>query len=587
MKKILLAIGIFSINYSAITQSNSCSISVNNIQDNTICDFGMSPNGYNGFCEVIFIDTVGIGSNISFQCISSNGNPYGGAVIQSSFGTNASGVDIGVIDFSNLVSDTYNVIINNDDGNGYTCSASTSVTIGDNSTSNITVTAPGSPSWSSPPINGPSCENLSNGFIEVNVDYGQPPYNFTVDGNFTFASGTSYTDNFFINNLPSGSFDITVYDDNYCGNTFPAAIVPPSPSLSTSHDTICFGDTVTLDIFDNNNGGYNPTIWHDDSTNNLINYTFSPSQSGYYSVTIGLDTNGHIYNTCYDSVYIEVLNNSIFSEVLTLCDSIVWNGVTYDSSGVYSDTLQNSLGCDSILILDVTFAQPTYGIETLTACDSVIWNGITYDSSGTFIDTIPNHLGCDSIVTIDVNLVGDYDMRFLVSPVSLIAPPFIFPFINATPNLVNYDFTWDFGDGTVIATNDTNITHEYQYNGVYTVKLIAEDMVNNCGVDTLEKVNLINCSGGPSLSIEEAYNNLVLYPNPARYVLNIDYGTEKDYSNHIVEIVNGIGQVVFTNMMNSSKTQISVSELGAKGLYFINIKDSNNKILVTKHLIVN
>ena len=243
-------------------------------------------------------------------------------------------------------------------------------------------------------------------------------------------------------------------------------------------------------------------------------------------------------NSCYDSVYIEVLNNSTFSEVLTLCDSIVWNGVTYDSSGVYSDTLQNSLGCDSI-------------------------------------------------VTIDLNLVGNYDMRFLVAPVSLIAPPFIFPFINATPNLVNYDFTWDFGDGTTIPTNDTNITHEYQYNGVYTVKLIAEDMVNNCGVDTLEKVNLINCSGGPSLSIEEAFNNLVLYPNPTRYVVNIDYGTEKDYSNHFVEIVNGIGQVVFTNMMNSSKTQISVSDLGAKGLYFINIKDANNKILVTKHSIVN
>ena len=99
----------------------------------------------------------------------------------------------------------------------------------------------------------------------------------------------------------------------------------------------------------------------------------------------------------------------------------------------------------------------------------------------------------------------------------------------------------------------------------YTVKLIAEDMVNNCSVDTLkEKVNLINCSGGPSLSIEEAFNNLVLYPNPARYVVNIDYGTEKDYSNHIVEIVNGIGQVVFTNMMNSYKTQISVSEIGTK-----------------------
>jgi hypothetical protein len=228
----------------------------------------------------------------------------------------------------------------------------------------------------------------------------------------------------------------------------------------------------------------------------------------------------------------------------------------------------------------------TYSNETLTACDSVTWNGVTYDSSGTFTNTIPNHLGCDSIVTLDVDITGA-NLAFTVAPVSLIAPPFIFPFNNTTPNMGNFDFTWDFGDGTIIATNDTNITHEYQYNGVYTVKLIAEDMVNNCGVDTLEKVNLINCSGGPSLSIEEAFNNLVLYPNPARYVVNIDYGTEKDYSNHFVEIVNGIGQVVFTNMMNSSKTQISVSELGAKGLYFINIKDSNNKILVTKHLIVN
>ena len=79
----------------------------------------------------------------------------------------------------------------------------------------------------------------------------------------------------------------------------------------------------------------------------------------------------------------------------------------------------------------------------------------------------------------------------------------------------------------------------------------------------------------------------IRWPVPYAILFNIDYGTEKDYSNHFVEIVNGIGQVVFTNMMNSSKTQISVSELGAKGLYFINIKDSNNKILVTKHLIVN
>jgi hypothetical protein len=58
MKKILLAIGIFSINYSAITQSTSCSISVNNIQDNTICDWSMSLNGYNGSFEFSYNDSV-------------------------------------------------------------------------------------------------------------------------------------------------------------------------------------------------------------------------------------------------------------------------------------------------------------------------------------------------------------------------------------------------------------------------------------------------------------------------------------------------------------------------------------------------
>ena len=565
MKKILLAIVIFLINYSAISQSNSCTISVNNIQDNTICDFVMAPNGYNGSIEFSYNDSVSFNSSdLSFQLsdgwwFNNSGSLVGyeiGSGPQSGFG------------FYNLEPGSYTLDVFYDDGNGYTCSASTSVTIGDNSTSNITVN--GGSSY-------PSCGNFDNGYFELNIINGQPPYDYYVNYLFNqlVLSGSTNT-NIIIDSLTSGYYDVQIVDDNFCSVYYPLNI--GEANVLISHDTICYGDTITIT-------GIDAAVWCP-SGNNGSYCSFIPSQSGFYNYTIDINYSP-INPMCYDSVYIEVLNNSTFSEVLTLCDSIVWNGVTYDSSGVYSDTLQNLLGCDSILILDVTFVQPTYGNETLTACDSVTWNGITYNSSGTFIDTIPNHLGCDSIVTIDVNLVGNYDMRFLVSPVSLIAPPFIFPFINATPNLVNYDFTWDFGDGTVIATNDTNITHEYQYNGVYTVKLIAEDMVNNCGIDTLEKVNLINCSGGPSLSIEKAFNNLVLYPNPARYVVNIDYGTEKDYSNHFVEIVNGIGQVVFTNMMNSSKTQISVSELGAKGLYFINIKDSNNKILVTKHLIVN
>ena len=315
----------------------------------------------------------------------------------------------------------------------------------------------------------------------------------------------------------------------------------------------------------------------DSSQTTVIN----PSQSGYYSLNINSGN-----NNCSDSIFIHVLNNSFYTEIQTTCDSVVWNGSSYDSTGIYIDTLQNYLGCDSVITLDLTVGQPIYITEIQSDCDSVVWNGTSYFSSGIYTDSLQTVDGCDSIVTLDVDITGA-NLAFTVTPVSLIAPPFIFPFNNTTPNMGNFDFTWDFGDGTVIPTNNTNITHEYQYNGVYSVKLISEDMVNNCGIDTLEKPNLINCSGGPSLSIAEAFSNLVLYPNPARYMVNINYGIEENFNNHYVEIINNLGQQVFLNTIDASNIQIPVSNLGSKGLYFINIRNENNDIIVTKHLIIN
>ena len=315
----------------------------------------------------------------------------------------------------------------------------------------------------------------------------------------------------------------------------------------------------------------------DSSQTTVIN----PSQSGYYSLNI----NSGNYN-CSDSIFIHVLNSNSYTEIQTTCDSVLWNGSYYDSTGIYIDTLQNYLGCDSVINLDLTVGQPIYVTEFQSDCDSVVWNGTSYFSSGIYTDSLLTVDGCDSIVTLDVNITGA-NLAFTVAPVSLIAPPFIFPFNNTTPNMGNFDFTWDFGDGTVTPTNDTNITHEYQYNGVYSVKLISEDMVNNCGIDTLVKPNLINCSGGPNLSIGETYNNLILYPNPARYMINISYGTEDRFNNHYVEIINSIGQQVFLNSIDASSVQILVSNLGSKGLYFINILNERNEILVTKNLIIN
>ena len=64
------------------------------------------------------------------------------------------------------------------------------------------------------------------------------------------------------------------------------------------------------------------------------------------------------------------------------CDSAVWNGNVYNTSGIYIDTLQTVHGCDSIVTMDLTVNYSFYDEETITACDSMTWhNGVTYTQS--------------------------------------------------------------------------------------------------------------------------------------------------------------------------------------------------------------
>ena len=42
-------------------------------------------------------------------------------------------------------------------------------------------------------------------------------------------------------------------------------------------------------------------------------------------------------------------NSSTSSSIITSCDSFDWNGQTYTSSGSYTWTGTNSVGCDSII----------------------------------------------------------------------------------------------------------------------------------------------------------------------------------------------------------------------------------------------
>ena len=96
-------------------------------------------------------------------------------------------------------------------------------------------------------------------------------------------------------------------------------------------------------------------------------------------------------------------NSTTVDTTAAACDSLVWYGNTYTSTGTYTDTLQTTSGCDSVVTLNLTINNSTTG-DTTAAADSLVWYGNTYTSTGTFTETLQTTSGCDSVVTLNLTI---------------------------------------------------------------------------------------------------------------------------------------------------------------------------------------
>ncbi len=103
-----------------------------------------------------------------------------------------------------------------------------------------------------------------------------------------------------------------------------------------------------------------------------------------------------------------ITHSTTGTDVQTACDSFDWiDGNTYTSStNTPTFVLQNAVGCDSTVTLNLTITHSTTGTDVQTACDSFDWiDGNTYTSSTstpTFV--LQNAAGCDSIVTLNLTI---------------------------------------------------------------------------------------------------------------------------------------------------------------------------------------
>ncbi|MBL6874051.1 MAG: T9SS type A sorting domain-containing protein [Flavobacteriales bacterium] len=219
---------------------------------------------------------------------------------------------------------------------------------------------------------------------------------------------------FAVTNIVGGGVDILATsppDGNSSTNgyvstaTFNSLFVNPT---STSSFNLNFTTTITseLGVVDVQSLSY--IICCDPFLTVTITACDSFDWDGITYDSTGMYTNVYTdVNGCDSTVTLDLtINNSSSSTVtITACDSFDWDGMTYDSTGMYTNVYTDVNGCDSTVTLDLTINTSDSTSFTASACDtSYFWSGVTYSMSGTYSQTLTNLSGCDSVVTLNLTI---------------------------------------------------------------------------------------------------------------------------------------------------------------------------------------
>ena len=205
-----------------------------------------------------------------------------------------------------------------------------------------------------------------------------------------------------INSSSSGT-DVITACDSYTwinGNTY---IADNNTATHTLSNSVGCDSVVTLNLTINYSKAYTESITACDSYTWTDGVTYTSSNNTAIqnlSTSLGCDS--------VVTLDLTINNSSFGTDVITACDSYTWiDGNTYTSSNnSATHTLTNSVGCDSVVTLDLTINNSNSGVDVITACDSYTWiNGTTYitsNSSATHI--LSNIYGCDSLVTLNLTI---------------------------------------------------------------------------------------------------------------------------------------------------------------------------------------
>ncbi|MFN0189291.1 MAG: gliding motility-associated C-terminal domain-containing protein [Bacteroidia bacterium] len=234
--------------------------------------------------------------------------------------------------------------------------------------------------------------------IEVDSSRGVPPYQYAIiSGPQTFP----LQDSSFFQISGFGNYVISMED--VCGNNYTQQISVTSDSLSPiiRGGFFCEGNFASLTLPSSN---YFTNIWHLPNGNTFIgdSLLFQPfisADTGQYLITTIVSING-----CLDSIerVIYVSGRDSVNQAFAICpgDSVFVGSNVYYTPGVYFDTLSTVLGCDSILITNITIQTDLLDSNAVSICagDSILVGSNYYSIAGIYVDTIFTTGNCEKII---------------------------------------------------------------------------------------------------------------------------------------------------------------------------------------------
>ena len=196
--------------------------------------------------------------------------------------------------------------------------------------------------------------------------------------------------------LRDGDYDIVIGDElecagytTYCDSIYESEALDVTAGDSNTQQTLRFNLRSGVTVDEITACGR--YTWIDGNT-----YVESDNTATFtYRNSMGCDSVVRLDLTIYPIYYTQPR--------IDACDSYEYNDTVLTQTGTYTFYLQTVHGCDSIVYLHLHIRNENHEIDS-TVCDSYEWEGQTYTDDRTFLTTYENQYGCDSTIVVNFHV---------------------------------------------------------------------------------------------------------------------------------------------------------------------------------------